>query len=168
MSATSEKSVPQTSSARSAPTPAENRIYIDPCKALEAALKLTPAARVDHTYLPNDFTLYLYKTPAWSGETPCPSSWFLKPLMKSSLGKPPEGWVWSPTRSRTVWSYWLCVSRRTVNGFRTRRSPPLDQELLDPIGDVELGQPLPLERVATIAELVDDPDQPFERSDAAS
>lgn len=51
------------------PSPAEGRIYIDPCKALEAALKLTPAARVSHTYLPNDFTLYLYKTPAWTGGT---------------------------------------------------------------------------------------------------
>jgi SAM-dependent methyltransferase len=50
--------------------PAEARIYIDPCKALEAALTLSPAARLDHTYLPNDFTLYLYKTPAWKGEPP--------------------------------------------------------------------------------------------------
>jgi SAM-dependent methyltransferase len=47
------------------PTPAEARIYVDPCKALEAGLALTPAARIDHTYLPNDFTLFLYKTPAW-------------------------------------------------------------------------------------------------------
>lgn len=52
------------------PTPAEARIYVDPCKALEAGLSLTPAARIDHTYLPNDFTLYLYKTPAWAHETP--------------------------------------------------------------------------------------------------
>jgi SAM-dependent methyltransferase len=51
------------------PNPAEARIYIDPCKALEAGLSLTPAARLDHTYLPNDFTLYLYKTPAWQGAT---------------------------------------------------------------------------------------------------
>jgi hypothetical protein len=50
------------------PQPAEARIYVDPCKALEAGLSLTPAARIDHTYLPNDFTLYLYKTPAWQGE----------------------------------------------------------------------------------------------------
>ncbi|HSS26876.1 MAG TPA: class I SAM-dependent methyltransferase [Usitatibacter sp.] len=49
------------------PTRADARIYVDPCKALEAGLALTPAARVDHTYLPNDFTLYLYPTPAWSG-----------------------------------------------------------------------------------------------------
>jgi SAM-dependent methyltransferase len=47
------------------PTPVDERIYVDPTKALEAALSLTPAVRIDHTYLPNDFTLYLYKTPAW-------------------------------------------------------------------------------------------------------
>jgi SAM-dependent methyltransferase len=47
------------------PVPAEKRIYLDPAKALEAAFALTPAVRLDHTYLPNDFTLYLYKTPAW-------------------------------------------------------------------------------------------------------
>jgi SAM-dependent methyltransferase len=51
-------------SARS-PRPAEGRIYVDPCKALEAGLDLTPAARIDHSYLPNDFTLYLFKIPAW-------------------------------------------------------------------------------------------------------
>lgn len=47
------------------PLPAEKRIYLDPAKELEAALVLTPAARLDHAYLPNDFTLFLYKTPAW-------------------------------------------------------------------------------------------------------
>src|SRR5258708_2202853 len=47
------------------PAPAEKRIYVDPAQALDAALDLTPAARLDHSYLPNDFTLYLYKTPAW-------------------------------------------------------------------------------------------------------
>jgi ubiquinone/menaquinone biosynthesis C-methylase UbiE len=56
------------------PNPAEARIYVDPCTALEAALALTPAARISHTYLPNDFTLYLYKNPAWQddriGRTP--------------------------------------------------------------------------------------------------
>jgi ubiquinone/menaquinone biosynthesis C-methylase UbiE len=51
------------------PHPAEARIYVDPCKALEAGFELTPAARVNHAYLPNDFTLYLYKTPAWNGGT---------------------------------------------------------------------------------------------------
>ena len=47
------------------PAPAEGRIYVEPGKALEAGLDLTPAARLNHAYLPNDFTLYLYKTPAW-------------------------------------------------------------------------------------------------------
>jgi SAM-dependent methyltransferase len=48
------------------PHPAEARIYVDPGKALEVGLGLTPAARLNHAYLPNDFTLYLYKTPAWN------------------------------------------------------------------------------------------------------
>ncbi len=43
----------------------EGRVYVEPGKALEAGLALTPAARLDHNYLPNDFTLHLYKTPAW-------------------------------------------------------------------------------------------------------
>ena len=51
------------------PNPAEARIYVDPCKALEAGLSLTPATRIDHTYLPNDFTLFLYKIPAWQDES---------------------------------------------------------------------------------------------------
>jgi SAM-dependent methyltransferase len=51
------------------PSPAEGRIYVEPWKALEAGLSLTPAARIHHAYLPNDFTLYLYKTPAWQQES---------------------------------------------------------------------------------------------------
>jgi len=43
-------------------------VYVDPCDALAMGFELTPAARIDHTYLPNDFTLYLYKTPAWQLE----------------------------------------------------------------------------------------------------
>ena len=50
------------------PQPVDGRVYVDPAKALEAGLSLTPSARIDHTYLPNDFTLYLYKTPAWQLE----------------------------------------------------------------------------------------------------
>jgi SAM-dependent methyltransferase len=50
------------------PNPVDGRIYVEPGKALEAGLALTPAARLDHSYLPNDFTLHLDKTPAWSGE----------------------------------------------------------------------------------------------------
>jgi SAM-dependent methyltransferase len=41
------------------------RLYVEPCEALDWAFALTPSARIDHTYLPNDFTLYLYKTPPW-------------------------------------------------------------------------------------------------------
>ena len=45
--------------------PAENRVYVDPAEALDMGLALTPAVRIDHNYLPNDFTIYLDKTPAW-------------------------------------------------------------------------------------------------------
>jgi hypothetical protein len=51
------------------PNPAENRIYVEPGKALEAGLTLAPAVRLDHTYLPNDFTLYLYRSPQWASES---------------------------------------------------------------------------------------------------
>lgn len=50
---------------RHSPAHAEARVYVDPAEMLEIALALTPCARLDHTYLPNDFTLHLYKTPAW-------------------------------------------------------------------------------------------------------
>jgi SAM-dependent methyltransferase len=50
---------------RCSPTPAASRVYVDPSELLELGLLLTPAVRLDHTYLPNDFTLHLYKTPAW-------------------------------------------------------------------------------------------------------
>jgi SAM-dependent methyltransferase len=50
------------------PDPVDSRIYVEPGKAIEAALSLTPAVRLDHAYLPNDFTLHLYKTPAWAVE----------------------------------------------------------------------------------------------------
>ena len=45
--------------------PAEARVYVDPAEALEMALALTPAVRLDHSYLPNDFTIHLDKTPPW-------------------------------------------------------------------------------------------------------
>jgi SAM-dependent methyltransferase len=51
------------------PSPAENRIYVEPGKAIEAALTLAPAVRLDHTYLPNDFTLYLYRSPLWASDS---------------------------------------------------------------------------------------------------
>ena len=47
------------------PAHAEGRVYVDPAEALEIALALTPAVRLDHGYLPNDFTLHLERTPAW-------------------------------------------------------------------------------------------------------
>ena len=50
---------------RRSPAPAAARVYVDPAELLELGLLLTPAVRLDHTYLPNDFTLHLYKTPAW-------------------------------------------------------------------------------------------------------
>ena len=51
------------------PNPAENRIYVEPGKAIEAALALAPSVRLDHTYLPNDFTLYLYRSPLWASDS---------------------------------------------------------------------------------------------------
>ena len=50
------------------PNPAENRIYVEPGKAIEVALTLAPSVRLDHTYLPNDFTLYLYRSPQWASD----------------------------------------------------------------------------------------------------
>jgi SAM-dependent methyltransferase len=46
--------------------PARARLYVDPGEMLEYALSLTPAVRLDHSYLPNDFTLHLYRRPAWA------------------------------------------------------------------------------------------------------
>jgi hypothetical protein len=40
-------------------------VYVQPAEALEMALALTPAVRLDHSYLPNDFTVCLDKMPAW-------------------------------------------------------------------------------------------------------
>ena len=50
------------------PVQADERVYVDPCEALEIAFELTRAARIDHSYLPNDFTLYLLPTPPWEAE----------------------------------------------------------------------------------------------------
>jgi len=35
---------------------ADSRVYVEPAEALGWGLDLTPSARIDHTYLPNDFT----------------------------------------------------------------------------------------------------------------
>jgi trans-aconitate methyltransferase len=40
-------------------------LYIDPARMLSLALDLTPTVRLSHNYLPNDFTIYLEKRPAW-------------------------------------------------------------------------------------------------------
>jgi SAM-dependent methyltransferase len=45
------------------------RLQLDPCEMLKEALALTPSVRLDHSYLPNDFTLLLYRTPAWQEES---------------------------------------------------------------------------------------------------
>jgi SAM-dependent methyltransferase len=50
------------------PAHAEARVYVDPSEVLGIGLALTPAARLDHSYLPNDFTLYLFREPPWEGE----------------------------------------------------------------------------------------------------
>jgi ubiquinone/menaquinone biosynthesis C-methylase UbiE len=51
------------------PVPVEARVYIEPVEMLEFGLTLTSAVRLDHAYLPNDFTIHLYKTPAWEPVT---------------------------------------------------------------------------------------------------
>ncbi|MFN2646298.1 MAG: trans-aconitate 2-methyltransferase [Burkholderiales bacterium] len=50
---------------RRAPTRSPGRLYLHPADVLQFALKLTPAVRLDHSYLPNDFTVCLYRTPPW-------------------------------------------------------------------------------------------------------
>lgn len=42
--------------------------YVDPAATVKTALRLTPSLRLAHDYLPGDFTLFLYKRPAWSPE----------------------------------------------------------------------------------------------------
>jgi len=48
-----------------APRRSRARLYLDPEEMLAHALQLTPAVRLDHAYMPNDFTLFLYRTPPW-------------------------------------------------------------------------------------------------------
>jgi SAM-dependent methyltransferase len=45
------------------------RLYLRPADVLDFALSLTPSVRLDHTYMPNDFTLSLYRTPAWKEQS---------------------------------------------------------------------------------------------------
>jgi SAM-dependent methyltransferase len=51
-----------------APTRSPGRLYLQPADVLQFALKLTPAVRLDHTYMPNDFTVCLYRRLPWSEE----------------------------------------------------------------------------------------------------
>ena len=53
---------------RCAVTRSPGRLYLHPADVLQFALKLTPAVRLDHTYMPNDFTLCLYRQPPWESE----------------------------------------------------------------------------------------------------
>jgi SAM-dependent methyltransferase len=48
-----------------APTRSPGRLYVQPADVLQYALRLTPAVRLDHTYMPNDFTLCMNKNPSW-------------------------------------------------------------------------------------------------------
>lgn len=56
-------------SARS-PSPAPGRVYVAPEDILAMAFELTPAVRLDHGYLPNDFTIHLDKRPPWGDAQP--------------------------------------------------------------------------------------------------
>jgi SAM-dependent methyltransferase len=47
------------------PTRSPARLYVHPSDVLEFALTLTPAVRLDHTYMPNDFTVCMYRSPSW-------------------------------------------------------------------------------------------------------
>src|SRR5690606_1161311 len=44
---------------------AERSEYLEPTAVLHAALRITPAVTLRHDYLPNDFTLYLYRERRW-------------------------------------------------------------------------------------------------------
>ena len=48
-----------------APTRSPGRLYLQPSDVLQFALELTPAVKLDHTYLPNDFTVCLYRILPW-------------------------------------------------------------------------------------------------------
>ena len=51
------------------PLPVADRVYVDPVEMFQLALGLTRSVRLDHSYLPNDFTLHLHKVPAWEAES---------------------------------------------------------------------------------------------------
>jgi len=49
-----------------APRRSPGRLYVYPWDILQLAMGMTPAVRLDHAYLPNDFTLCMYRTPPWT------------------------------------------------------------------------------------------------------
>jgi SAM-dependent methyltransferase len=51
-----------------APTRSPGRLYLQPADVLQFAFELTPAVKLDHSYLPNDFTLCLYRRRPWEKE----------------------------------------------------------------------------------------------------
>jgi SAM-dependent methyltransferase len=51
-----------------APTRSPGRLYLQPADVLQFAFELTPAVKLDHTYLPNDFTLCLYRKLPWEAD----------------------------------------------------------------------------------------------------
>jgi len=53
---------------RRASTRSPGRLYLHPADVLQFALTLTPAVRLDHTYMPNDFTVCLYRRLPWEEE----------------------------------------------------------------------------------------------------
>jgi len=48
-----------------APRKSSARVYAEPSAMLDFALTLTPAVLLDHSYLPNDFTLLLHRQLPW-------------------------------------------------------------------------------------------------------
>ncbi len=53
---------------RRAASRSPGRLYLHPADVLQFALKLTPAVKLDHGYMPNDFTLCLYRRLPWEEE----------------------------------------------------------------------------------------------------
>lgn len=50
---------------RCAPRRSPGRLYLQPADVLQFALTLTSAVHMDHTYMPNDFTLCMYRRAPW-------------------------------------------------------------------------------------------------------
>ena len=48
-----------------APRKSAARLYVEPADMMEMALGLSPAVAVDHSYLPNDFTLLVHRALPW-------------------------------------------------------------------------------------------------------